>query len=224
MEITTGRINKHDGRDAALGAPVQVTLAGIQPESSTSLMGATVINVEDATAADPMVFTTDDFDQPLHCRPIRFAWSATAGTVRAVIAKITGKDAWRNPLAPVVKRLTAEGTVDTDPSIRFIGQVQVVVEGDAGSTVTVSLGDGLGIGSPTPFLDDRTTIGTGADGVDGDNLDIQAVRDPADDTAIAVSSLKPNPSNTILFAAQPTDLKIEMQTRFGDPNASRRSG
>lgn len=212
MGIHTGSVEKETGSNAILGGPIQWLTTGLEAAAVDDILAVTTQEKDDG----PTTYKAEDGDftaQPLHPRPVRVDWSATTGTVNAVIFRLYGLNFWRDAAPPETIRLTAEGDQDSRTSFRHLGAVTVEIEGAPGATVDVSVGFGLGFGTPVPFRDPSTTIGDLAD--DANNRDIIAVRDPTDDTAIAVDTLHPHPYNTVVIDAAPADVKVEMQTTFG---------
>ena len=216
MGIHTGSVEKRTGSNPNLGGPIQWTSIGLESTTNDTIMAATTQNTDDG----PQTYTEESGDiiaQPLHPRPIRVVWGATSGTVNAVIFELRGWNFWRDPTDVETIRLTAEGSEDSNTSFREVGSLLVRIQGAVGSTADVSLGIGLGLGSPVPFIDLSRTIGDIAD--TAHNKDIIAVRDPTDDTALQIVDVLPDPYNTIICrvdAETPAvDVKVEMQTRFG---------
>lgn len=212
MGIHTGSTEKALGRDTALGAPVQFECHGIQSAGTTDILGASVVNADDG----PTSYTAEGGDftaQALHPRPVRFAWSATSGNVSSVSVTLHGTDFWGNAIHQT-ERLVAEGNVDLLKSFRHVKSATFEVLGESGATATVSLGFGDGIGTPVRIKKNVIVIN---DATDPDSSDeIISLKNPANDVELtAPTNVYPDPYNTLVFAALPSDLKFEIMSRAG---------
>lgn|SRR3990167_5689854 len=212
MTIHRNSVHKTNGMDVGLGCPIQWTAMGIPAVGTTDILATQTITAAGTLASRTFTQAASNFTvQPLHPRPIRFRWNATnAGTVGRVIARLYGWDFWGNVVREIVTR-TSIGSADSQTSIRHLISVVFEINGTTDASVDVSLGFGLGIGSPVRLSDDTLTIGG-----EGGNRDILAIRNPVDDTAIAPDTIYANPYNTIIINAAPADVKLEIMSRYDE--------
>ena len=212
MTIHRNSVHKTNGMDVGLGCPTQWIAAGIQPVGTTDILATQTILSAGTLASRTFTEADSDFTlQPLHPRPVRLRWNATnAGTVGKVMARLHGWDVWGNVVREIVTR-TSIGSADSMTSIRHLISVVFEINGTADASVDVSLGFGLGLGTPVRISDDTLTIGGEAG-----NRDILAIRNPVDDSAIAPDTIYANPYNTIIINAAPTDVKLEIMSRYDE--------